>query len=152
VQMQDDAGDAAAARGRATRRTLLRVLETVLRLAHPIIPFVTEALWQKVAPLAMRYGERGVQRLEGTQLAEAIAGQRHSIMTQRYPQAEADRIDEAAERWVGELKSMIDACRALRGEMGVSPAQKLPPVAAGDAARLARALPYPRAPARPRRG
>ena len=149
VQMQDGAGEAGAtARARATRRTLLRVLETVLRLAHPIIPFITEELWQKVAPLAMRYGERGVQRLEGAQLAEAIAGRQHSIMTQRYPQAEVDRIDEAAERWVGELKAMIDACRALRGEMGVSAAQKLPLVAAGDAMRLAGFAPYLRALAR----
>ena len=149
VQLQDGAGAATdAARARATRRTLLRVLETVLRLAHPIIPFITEELWQKVAPLAMRYGERGVQTLEGAQLAAAAAERRHSIMTQRYPQADAERIDEAAERWVAELKSMIDACRALRGEMGVSPAQKLPLVAAGDARRLADFAPYLRALAR----
>src|SRR5690606_6228560 len=148
VQMQDAAGDAAAARGRATRRTLLRVLEAVLRLAHPIIPFVTEELWQKVAPLAMRYGERGVQTLAGAPLAEALAERRYSIMTQPYPQSDATRLDEAAERWVGELKSMIDACRALRGEMGVSPAQKLPLVAAGDAVRLAGFAPYLRALAR----
>jgi len=149
VPLQETAGDAAGqARARATRRTLLRVLETVLRLAHPIVPFITEELWQKVAPLAMRYGERGVQALSGSALDEALAARRHSIMTQRYPQAEAGRIDEAAERWAAELKSMVDACRALRGEMGVSPAQKLPLVAAGDAARLAEFAPYLRALAR----
>jgi valyl-tRNA synthetase len=149
VQVQEAGGDAAgAARARATRRTLLRVLETVLRLAHPIIPFITEELWQKVAPLAMRYGERGVQALSGAALDEALAARRHSIMTQRFPQAEPGRVDEAAERWVSELKSMVDACRALRGEMGVSPAQKLPLVAAGDAARLAGQAPYLRALAR----
>jgi valyl-tRNA synthetase len=120
----------------------------VLRLAHPIIPFITEELWQKVAPLAMRYGERGVQTLSGAALDEALAARRHSIMTQRYPQPEPGRVDEAAERWVSELKSMVDACRALRGEMGVSPAQKLPLVAAGDAARLAGHAPYLRALAR----
>jgi len=149
VQVQEAGSDAAGvARARATRRTLLRVLETVLRLAHPIIPFITEELWQKVAPLAMRYGERGVQTLSGAALDEALAARRHSIMTQRYPQPEPGRVDEAAERWVSELKSMVDACRALRGEMGVSPAQKLPLVAAGDAARLAGHAPYLRALAR----
>ncbi len=136
------------ARARATRRTLLRVLEAVLRLAHPIIPFITEALWQKVAPLAMRYGERGEQRLEGAPLEQALAEQRHSIMTQRYPQAESARIDDAAEAWIAELKSLIDACRALRGEMAISPAQKLPLVAAGDAQRLGEFAPYLRALAR----
>jgi len=136
------------ARARATRRTLLRVLEAVLRLAHPIIPFVTEALWQKVAPLALRYGERGEQRLEGAELERAIAEQRWSIMTQPYPRADASRIDASAEAWVAELKSLIDACRALRGEMGISPAQKLPLVAAGERARLESFAPYLRALAR----
>ncbi len=146
VQVQNGAG--AAARARATRRTLLRVLETVLRLAHPIIPFITEELWQKVAPLAMRYGEHGTQDLAGAQLDAALAARRYSIMTQPYPRADAGRIDEAAEHWVAELKSMVDACRALRGEMNVSPAQKLPLVAAGDADRLAGFAPYLRALAR----
>ncbi len=149
VRMQEAAADpAAAARARATRRTLLRVLEAVLRLAHPIIPFITEELWQKVAPLTLRYGERGAQTLSGAALDEALAQRRHSIMTQRYPRSEPDRIDEAAERWAAELKAMVDACRALRGEMGISPAQRLPLVAAGDAARLADHAPYLRALAR----
>ncbi|ODU66555.1 MAG: valine--tRNA ligase [Lautropia sp. SCN 66-9] len=138
VQLQGD--DPASARG--TRRTLLRVLETVLRLAHPIIPFITEELWQKVAPLAMRYGERGEQTLTGEALAAAQAEQRFTIMTQVYPKAESQKIDTTAEAWVAELKSLIDACRALRGEMSISPAQRLPLVAAGDAARLAGFAPY----------
>jgi valyl-tRNA synthetase len=132
VKLQE--GDAADQRG--TRRTLIRVLEAILRLAHPIVPFVTEELWQKVAPLAQRYGERGVQRDEGEALARALAERRHSIMTQRYPQAEPGKIDEAAEAWVVQLKGIVDACRALRGEMGVSPAQKLPLVAVGERSRL----------------
>jgi valyl-tRNA synthetase len=144
VQLQ---GESAAA-ARATRRTLLRVLEAVLRLAHPVIPFITEELWQKVAPLAMRYGERGEQTLHGEALARAQAEQRFSIMTQRYPQAEPARIDAAAEGWVAELKAQIDACRALRGEMGISPAQRLPLVAAGGRQRLAGFAPYLKALAR----
>ncbi len=130
------------AQKRASRRTLIRVLESMLRLAHPVIPFITEALWQKVAPLAGRYGERGEQTLAGDALADALAERRFSIMTQRYPQAEPAKIDEQAEAWVAELKAMVDACRALRGEMGISPAQKLPLVAMGAPERLGSQAPY----------
>jgi valyl-tRNA synthetase len=126
VQVQQGA----PASARATRRTLVRVLETVLRLAHPIMPFITEELWQKLAPLAHRYGERGVQTLSGPELELAVAEQRYSIMTQVYPISDAARIDEHAEAWVRELKAMIDACRALRGEMGISPLQKVPLIVA----------------------
>ncbi|TXL68381.1 valine--tRNA ligase [Zeimonas arvi] len=140
AKVQVQGGNEAIAR--ATRRTLLRVLEAVLRLAHPVVPFITEELWQKVAPLAQRYGERGEQTLAGEALAQAMAERRFSIMTQRYPQSEPGKIDEVAEAWVSELKSQIDACRALRGEMGISPAQKLPLVASGDRGRLAGFAPY----------
>jgi valyl-tRNA synthetase len=137
----DLAADDEAVR-RGTRRTLLRVLETVLRLAHPMIPFITEELWQKVAPLAHRYGERGVQRLEGEALAAALAEGRHSIVVQRFPVAETGKLDPASEASVAELKSMVDACRALRGEMGISPAQRLPLVVAGPRERAASHAPY----------
>lgn len=120
---------------RATRRTLLRVLETVLRLAHPVIPFITEALWQKVAPLTDAYPE-------GAKEGEA------SIMVQRFPQAQTEKIDESAEQWSAELKAIIDACRNLRGEMNLSPAVKVPMLATGDAARLATFAPYVQALAR----
>ncbi|SAK40994.1 valine--tRNA ligase [Caballeronia ptereochthonis] len=113
----------------ATRRTLLRVLETVLRLAHPIIPFITEALWQKVAPLTDAFPA-------GAKEGEV------SIMTQPYPRAEQKKIDESAEQWASELKTVIDACRNLRGEMNLSPAVKVPLLAHGDAARLSAFAPY----------
>jgi valyl-tRNA synthetase len=120
---------------RGTRRTLLRVLETILRLAHPIIPFITEALWQKVAPLAGRYPQ-------GMRDGEA------SIMVQPYPKAQPEKIDEAAELWVAQLKAVIDACRNLRGEMNLSPAVRVPLLATGDAVRLQSIAPYAQALAR----
>jgi len=106
VQMQNGSD----AQQRATRRTLLRVLETILRLAHPIIPFVTESLWQTVAPLA------------GHQLNPAG----DSIMLQSYPEANLAKLDEAAENWMTTLKTLTDSCRNLRGEMQLSPAQRVP--------------------------
>lgn len=117
---------------RATRRTLLRVLETVLRLAHPVIPFITEALWQKVAPLTDAYP---AGKAEG----EA------SIMVQPYPVAEQKKIDESAEQWATDLKAVIDACRNLRGEMNLSPATKVPLLVTGNAERLQSFAPYAKA-------
>lgn len=114
------------AQQRATRRTLLRVLETVLRLAHPIIPFITEELWQKVGPLAGRGKGDGSE----------------SIALQPYPLAAAAKIDENAEAWMGKLKAMVDACRNLRGEMNISPAQRIPLYAHGDGQFLAAAKGY----------
>jgi valyl-tRNA synthetase len=110
---------------RGTRRTLVRVLEAVLRLAHPIIPFITEELWQRIAPLAAKTGD--------------------SIMLAPYPVPQADRIDAGAEDAVAELKALTEACRNLRGEMGISPAQRTPLLAAGNAETLGRAFPYMRA-------
>ena len=131
--------DPAAAR--AARRTLVRVLEAVLRLLHPLMPFVTEALWQKVAPHARRYGEGGRQSLAGDALRDAQARCAVSLVTQPWPRPDPGKHDAASEAWVAQLKSLVDACRALRGEMGLSPAQRLPLFAQGDAATLAALAP-----------
>ena len=106
VQLQN--GNEAQQRG--TRRTLLRVLETMLRLAHPIIPFITEELWQKVAPLVGR----------------AKADGSDSIMLASYPKADFSRIDESAEAFINNLKELTNATRNLRSELGLSPGEKVP--------------------------
>ncbi len=98
---------------KAARRTLLRVLEAILRLAHPIIPFVTEELWPTVAKTAKRSA-----RLE--------AGESDSIVTASYPQSEPKKIDLLSEARVAQLKAMVNAIRALRSEMNLSPAEKVP--------------------------
>lgn len=112
---------------RATRRTLLRMLETILRLAHPIIPFITEEIWQTIAPM--------------TELKDKSRGS-ESIMLQVYPKADLEKIDEQAEAWVATLKVAVEACRSLRGEMGISPAAKVPLIASGNAEQLAAYEPY----------
>jgi valyl-tRNA synthetase len=106
-----------AAQQAATRRTLIRVLEAVLRLAHPIIPFVTEELWQKVAPVA------GMKNADSISIAP-------------YPQADETRISAESEAAFERMKALVDACRNLRGGMQVSPATKLPlfVLASGDTA------------------
>jgi valyl-tRNA synthetase len=102
------------AQKRATRRTLIRTLETIMRLAHPIIPFITEELWQKVSVVAGRPGE--------------------SVSIAAYPVSQPERIDTAAEAHVTKLKTLVDACRNLRGEMNVSPATRMPMYVLGDTA------------------
>ncbi|MCK0767250.1 valine--tRNA ligase [Chromohalobacter canadensis] len=102
----DDNATAAAKRG--TRRTLVRVLETVLRLAHPMMPFISEEIWQRVAPLA------------GTH-----AGGDDSIMAQPWPQADQSRIDENATRDIEWLKGVIIAVRNIRAEMNIAPGKPL---------------------------
>jgi len=107
---------------RATRRTLATVLEATLRLAHPIIPFITEELWQKVAPLAGVSGD--------------------SIMLSDYTQVDAAQRHEGSVARIQLLKELVNACRTLRGEMNLSPAQKVPLVVEGDAGVIEALAPY----------
>ncbi|MDP4557393.1 valine--tRNA ligase [Halomonas meridiana] len=102
----DEAASADAKRG--TRRTLVRVLETILRLAHPMMPYISEEIWQRVAPLAGTY-----------------VGDGASIMHQAWPEADESKIDEQATRDIEWLKGVIIAVRNIRAEMNIAPGKPL---------------------------
>ncbi|MFP5413394.1 MAG: valine--tRNA ligase [Gammaproteobacteria bacterium] len=89
-----------------TRRTLVRVLETTLRLAHPFMPFITEEIWQRVKTLAGKAGD--------------------TIMLQAYPVPRTDRIDAEAEADIAWIQQVILGVRTIRGEMNIAPGRKLP--------------------------
>ncbi len=103
VTLQDPAAE--PGRVEATRQTLVRVLETALRLTHPFMPFITEALWQRLGPLAGREGE--------------------TIMLQRYPEAEPARLDPAAEAELDWVMGFVLGVRRIRGEMDIAPSRRL---------------------------
>ncbi len=117
---------------RATRRTLLRVLETVLRLMHPVAPFITAELWETVAVVAGR----------------KAAGSADSIVTAAYPQAQPERIDAASDAWMAQLKAVVGTCRNLRSEMGLNPGERVPLITHGDGAFMTQATPLLKALAR----
>ena len=98
--------DSSANQKRGARRTLIRVLEAWLRLLHPIMPFITEELWQKVAPLAGKQGD--------------------TIMLQPYPQPEAGKIDQSAIEELEWIKQFIMGVRQIRSEMDIKPGKPLP--------------------------
>jgi valyl-tRNA synthetase len=100
----DDNADPALKKG--TRRTLIRVLETTLRMAHPLMPFITEEIWQQIKTLAGAEGD--------------------TIMLQPYPEADQNRVDNEATSDIEWLKSVIIGIRNIRGEMNISPGKLLP--------------------------
>jgi valyl-tRNA synthetase len=91
---------------KGTRRTLIRVFEATLRLAHPLMPFITEEIWQRVAPLAGKTGD--------------------TVMLQPYPIADQKKIDEDAEAGVRWIQLIIEGVRNIRGEMNIAPGKKIP--------------------------
>lgn len=97
---------ASSAVKKGTRRTLIRVLETILRLAHPLMPYITEEIWQRVKTLAGRSGD--------------------TIMLQAYPEVSVDKLDSDAEAAISWVKEVIEGVRTIRGEMNISPAKKIP--------------------------
>jgi len=98
--------NASPALQKGTRRTLIRVLETTLRMAHPLMPFITEEIWQQVKTLAGAEGD--------------------TIMLQPYPEADASKVDEQATNDIEWLKNVIIGIRNIRGEMNISPGKMLP--------------------------
>jgi valyl-tRNA synthetase len=118
AKVQIQTGD--EAQQRATRRTLIRVLEATLRLLHPIAPFITAELWERVAPVAGRRDAAGP----------------HGIVAAPYPKAQLERIDAQADAWMDRLKALLGATRSLRSEMSLSPGERVPLYAIGDASFL----------------
>jgi len=122
VQLQSDDPETQ----RSCRATLIGVLEDILRLLHPITPFITEELWQKVSLVA------------GTRNADTET----SICVQAYPAPDASRLDNEAATEFTALKAGVEAIRALRSEMQLSPAERVPLVAQGNRAQLTAQAPY----------
>ena len=97
---------------RGTKRTLLGILESMLRMIHPIMPFISEEIWQIIAKKIGIPGD--------------------TIMLQKYPVARHEKIDNDSIEWMATLKTMVEECRKLRGEMNISPAEKVPLIMIGN--------------------
>jgi valyl-tRNA synthetase len=108
------------------------VLETVLRLMHPVAPFITAELWQTVAVAAGR----------------KAADSADTIVTAAYPQAQPERIDAASDAWMAQLKAVVGTCRNLRSEMGLNPGERVPLITHGDSVFMTQATPLLKALAR----
>jgi len=102
VLFDDNASDAVK---RGTRHTLVHVLEVVLRLAHPVMPYITEEIWQRIAPLAGINAE--------------------TIMLQKYPEYDKDKFDAASIKEVEWIKEFIIGCRQIRSGMDIKPGKPL---------------------------
>ena len=109
VQLNESNEDATR---RGTKRTLLGILESMLRMIHPIMPFISEEIWQIIA--------------------KKIGIQGDTIMLQKYPVARHEKIDNDSIEWMTTLKIMVEECRKLRGEMNISPAEKVPLIMIGN--------------------
>jgi valyl-tRNA synthetase len=144
--LNDDSASDAARRG--TRRTLVRVLETLLRLAHPIMPFITEEIWQQVAPLAGKSGDvqRNTSAAEGTtaRMQEVernrkpgprMPGATETIMLQPYPASDGRLIDPEAEAEMEWVMQFILGVRRIKGEMNIAPGKPLPVLLQNSSAR-----------------
>ena len=103
VLNNDNASDA---QKRGTRRTLVRVMETLLRLLHPMVPFITEEIWQTVAPLAAKEGD--------------------TIMNQPFPQSDESKIDQDSLEQLAWIQDFILGIRRIRAEMDIAPGKPLP--------------------------
>jgi valyl-tRNA synthetase len=129
VQIAEATRTGTEAEQRATRRTLLSVLETVLRLLHPVAPFITAELWDTVAAAVNR------------KTADTIA-------SARYPQAQLEKIDPAADAWVARLKAVVAETRRLRSEMNLPAGERVPLLTQGDEVFVQAAAPLLKALAR----
>jgi valyl-tRNA synthetase len=97
---------------RGTKRTLLGLLENILKMVHPMMPFISEEIWQIISQKTGTHSE--------------------TIMLQSYPLFREKKIDKDAEAWMQTLKNMVEECRKLRGEMNISPAEKVPLLIIGN--------------------